>query len=520
MPSPSLAPIVLLVLATGLLSCTNSRSLKPRDQQSTPPGTETAPPANPGTLPPGTPGYNPDDTPGGGNPGDGGGGFLPDLPGNPNDPSSGDSVAPGLLPCDVEAVVVKHCHNCHGKVPKFGGGMSLVTVADWKAAALTDPAESVYHLAKERMNYDSSGLNLLHTPVGPMPPAPNERLNEAELKIMNQWIDGGLADRPASCNATPPGTPGDDTAETPPPPSTAPTEPDDDSGNDFSAYDCEDIGGKEIRFVAHADRQKDVPFKVGKAKDAYFNFGFKAPWNKTVYAKIIDTVIDNDEVLHHWLFYKGDNSAGGDGRVATSLGAHTTGELVNGWAPGGEAHYYGEDLGRALEPGMYNLEVHYNSNDASAVDMSGISICYVEEKPKNVAELVWLGSDQLLPAKTWTGNCEPRDQKEPIHIVSVTPHMHVQGRHIKAVINRKDGSKDILHDKPFNFDSQVTWNFENDIIIYPGDTITTTCTYAKATRFGKATEDEMCYLYATTWPVGKLRSRGLGALIHGPNSCM
>ena len=297
-----------------------------------------------------------------------------------------------------------------------------------------------------------------------------------------------------------------------PPESSAPTDPN-------APFSCADIGGKEIRFLAHEDGIENVPFKVGRARDAYYNFTFRAPWTRPVYAKIVAPVIDNDQVLHHWLFYKNDSSADGHLRVEESSGAHLQGELVNGWAPGGSTHYYENDVGRVLEPGWYNLEVHYNSNDRNAEDRSGIYLCYVEEKPKNIAELVWLGKDQLTRERVWTGECEPRGPF-PIHILSVTPHMHVDGRWMKAVINRADGTKEILHDQPFNFDAQVTWDFKEDVLLYRGDTITTTCTYARPQRFGTGTEDEMCYLYTTAWPEKALRSSSLIGIIHGPNTCL
>lgn len=282
-------------------------------------------------------------------------------------------------------------------------------------------------------------------------------------------------------------------------------------------FTCADVGGREFQFLAHADGERDTPFLVGRQRDGYFNFTFRAPWTRNVYAKIITPVIGNDQVLHHWLFFKNDSSADGDLRVERSSGAHIQGELVEGWAPGGSTHHYGKNLGRVLEPGWYTLEIHYNSNDRNATDRSGVSICYVEEEPKNIAELVWLGEDSLLSRRVWTGECEPRGPF-PIHLLSVTPHMHVEGRWMKAVINRADGTQEILHDRPFTFDSQVTYNFANEVLIHRGDTITTTCTYATPKRFGTATTDEMCYLYVLAWPEKALRSSG--GLVHGPNTCM
>ena len=409
-----------------------------------------------------------------------------------------DDTPTDALPCDVNTVVEQHCAGCHGAVPKFGAPGSLVSTSDWLAPSLADPTETIWHIAKERMHYDqeSAGLAVQHAGFGPMPPAPNRRLNASELAIMDTWIEAGLPGRRSGVQCTKAGYEGPGLSD---------------------AFDCDEIGGKTIEFVAHADRERDVPFPVGEAKDAYYNFGFRAPWTSNVYAKSIVPVIDNVKVIHHYLLFKNDSTAYGHLRVAPSSGAHIFGQLVEGWAPGGPPKYYGEKVGRVLEPGMYNLEVHYNSDDPDAEDMSGLSICYVEEEPDHIAELVWVGTDESTPSKVWTGNCDPRGPF-PIHILSVTPHMHEAGRWMKAVINRADGRKEILHDAAFSFDNQTTYNFPQDVLLWEGDTITTTCTFATEKRFGKDTSDEMCYLYPVSWPAGALRS--FGGLVHGPNTCM
>ena len=495
----SLTNIIGLVLLMALpVAC--SRDSTPRPAQKSQ-NQETPPPTGAGTqpLPPAT-----------GIPGTG-------WPASPASPA-----APGLLPCDVQTIVDTHCSRCHGPVPKFGGGFSLTTIDDWTAPARSDPGDPVWHMARQRINHGAADQDPLTAARSPMPPAPNPRLNPAELERMNAWIDGGLPARltacttpaapgtiPAPAPAPPPGTPAPAPAPAPAPtPAPAPA-----PGS--SAATCD---GETYTFVAHADGQRDTPYKVGVAKDAYFNFTFRSPWKGTVYAKSIIPVIDNDRVLHHWLLYGNDNAAGGDLRVKPSSGAHLGGELLNGWAPGGQAHIYKEGTGRPLPEGFYNLEIHYNSDDPNAVDRSGVTLCVTKEKPKNLVELTWLGTDLILNSKEATGTCRPKNQTGPIHITSVTPHMHTHGRHIRAIINRADGTKEPLHDQAFNFESQVTW--PKNITIYPGDTITTTCLYDTNVRFGKGTGDEMCYLYTTHWPAGALRDGGLLGSIHGPNTCL
>jgi hypothetical protein len=148
-----------------------------------------------------------------------------------------------------------------------------------------------------------------------------------------------------------------------------------------------------------------------------------------------------------------------------------------------------------------------------------VEICVQKTKPKNIAGLSWLGLDQLaIPSTKWTGTCAPIAQ-QPIHILSVTPHMHKTGVHMKGTINRKDGKKEVLHDEPFDFDYQR--GYEKDVILNPGDTVTTECTFSKPMAFGESTNAEMCYLFTLAYPKGALADLGLwGRFAHGGSACL
>jgi hypothetical protein len=73
---------------------------------------------------------------------------------------------------------------------------------------------------------------------------------------------------------------------------------------------------------------------------------------------------------------------------------------------------------------------------------------------------------------------------------------------MKTVINRKSGASDTLIDVPFDFNTQVS--YPTPTVINPGDTLTTTCTYATPTPFGQKTNEEMCYNFVIAYPAGQL----------------
>ena len=72
---------------------------------------------------------------------------------------------------------------------------------------------------------------------------------------------------------------------------------------------------------------------------------------------------------------------------------------------------------------------------------------------------------------------------------------------------------------PFSFADQA-W-YRKDLVIMPGDTITTTCTWDGFVNFGTDTSEEMCYLFTVAYPKGAL-SDGLpaGTAAHGGGACL
>jgi len=61
-------------------------------------------------------------------------------------------------------------------------------------------------------------------------------------------------------------------------------------------------------------------------------------------------------------------------------------------------------------------------------------------------------------------------------------------------------------DLPFDFNHQV--HHEASVDLYPGDTITSTCTFLNDTDgpvpFGNSSNTEMCYQFAFSYPAGAL----------------
>lgn len=405
-------------------------------------------------------------------------------------PSAGAGVAPtsGGLPCAVKQIVQERCGTCHGEPPTFGAPMALTTHSQFAAPARSDASRKTYEMVKARINTAVAAAL--------MPPASSDQLSAAELSTLNAWLDQGAPPSGETC--------------TPAPTTVSP------QATDTSGLDC-------YKFLAHADGDKNSKFKVGLAVDKYYNMAFKAPWQGVVYGQLVRPVIDNDQVIHHWLLYE---EAGTDGSVTETIGQHAGGQLITGWAPGGTPVDFRKhgDVGFELPATSYVVEFHYNSADANAVDASGVEVCVKKTPPQHIASMSWLGYDNWIiagdlggPRNSWTGICAPAAQ-EPIHILFVTPHMHTAGVRMKSIINGSNGQR-VLHDKPFNFAYQVT--YETEEVLMPGETITTTCEFSEPKSMGQATSDEMCYLFTYAYPKGALVDDGLfGTFQHGSGVCL
>jgi hypothetical protein len=277
-----------------------------------------------------------------------------------------------------------------------------------------------------------------------------------------------------------------------------------------------DQGVECYKLVAHSGN-KTGKRAVGAVTDGYVGFSFMPPWQGTRYVRALRNVIDNKQVVHHFLLYQ-EPGAVADGAVSAQIGAHPTGQLIHGWAPGGSEAYNSPDIGAELVSTRgYLLELHYNSRDASATDASGVELCVTQGKPANIAAVSWVGTD-AINGTTATGTCRPA-RPQQIRIFAGSPHMHTKGRRMKVVINRAGGGQEIAHDEAFTFENQRM--YPEEITLNPGDYLTTTCTYSSPATFGSGTNQEMCYWFAGHYPAGALAD-GLpvGTLIHGANACL
>jgi hypothetical protein len=380
--------------------------------------------------------------------------------------------------------------------------MPLMTQADLQKPSKTDPSISVAKAAVKRLNDAAS----------PMPPAANITATERQL-LVDYLTNGKAPPDPADGKCLITQTRSDEylhmglTA--------APGE---------TCYD----------FVNHDGQTTDDKSKyIVKAGEHYEEFLFKVPWGPGMVATKFGSKLDNIKVAHHWLFYS-TNKTSGDGThsttIGTVLGAGAT--LLAGWAVGGDNVIFPADMGLELPAsGILDAQWHYyNQGTDAAPDSSAVQVCVAPAMTKkNIAGITWLGTENFggpvgMPAhmtNKYEGTCK-NDSDGPITIWGFTPHMHKLGRHTLEVIHRADGKTETAFDRPFDFNAQITYPVNPLIVLQKGESITSTCTFDNETNaavpYGPSTNQEMCYVFTVSYPLGALNN-GVTGLNGALNNC-
>jgi hypothetical protein len=239
----------------------------------------------------------------------------------------------------------------------------------------------------------------------------------------------------------------------------------------------------------------------------------------------IDLRPGNPRVVHHVLsaFDTGgrarklDEADPGPGyKVFGGYGLIPSGSL-GGWAPGKQAHYLADGLGRYLPAGADVLmQVHYHKNGKPEADKSSIGLYYakapvdkqvrggmVVPPRKNLLSR----PDLLIPAgeanHEVTGSLEIQND---VHLTAVTPHMHWIGKDFLLKATRPDGSTTtLIRIDQWNFNWQGAYDFATPVALPKGTKIEMTAHFdntsknpynpsspPKDIRWGEQTTDEMC----------------------------
>ncbi|XP_042238957.1 uncharacterized protein LOC121877254 isoform X2 [Homarus americanus] len=195
------------------------------------------------------------------------------------------------------------------------------------------------------------------------------------------------------------------------------------------------------------------------------------------------------------------------------------------WGIGGEGQIYPDNVGLPMgeEHGGSTyilMEVHYDNPELKPdiVDSSGVRIYYTDRLRQYDAGILMAGHSitpmQIIPPnRKWlsighcTGSCTQKEFPEGgIRVFEGILHSHLLGSALKLRHIRDNKELPfIAKDMSYDFNYQQSRIFKDEVIILPGDSLITECTYdatrkPKVTFGGFGTEEEMCLSFLGYYP--------------------
>jgi hypothetical protein len=149
------------------------------------------------------------------------------------------------------------------------------------------------------------------------------------------------------------------------------------------------------------------------------------------------------------------------------------------------------------------VQMHYNNGSQDNSDETVVNLKVEESVETELYPMFWKDSSLDIPPGEEAHVEESSSSlgaQFPVKIWGVAPHMHKLGLAQQGWIEHADDTETCLIDVPlWDFNWQLTYVFEEPVIIEPDDRIGMRCTYdstsvSETTRWGEGTSDEMCIM--------------------------
>lgn len=378
-----------------------------------------------------------------------------DLPSDEGNAPTAGTTEPW---CGALAVFRTACQSCHGAELAGGAPFPLVSYEDTAAPSLSNPVLTVQQQIDARV----------HDATRPMPPLSQPRLTSDQMAALEAWIAAGMPNATATCTGLP----------------DAPTQVQEQAPE--WPEDCEE------RFEIRA-QQNGGPYVVPADTEQTIDISIPVPWSGggagPVQALAIRPLANNKRVVHHWILYSGA-------------------DFITSWSPGKPMETFPQGVGVHMpSSGSFRLNMHYYNvgNPQPEPDESGLEVCITRNPRQYTATTFMFSASATVPAGSTQDNVSTCtvNAREPVHIITSSPHMHQYGVAAKLEILRADGTIQVLEDGPFNWEDQHVTAVDG--VINTGDRVRVTCSYVnasdRAVSFGSTSADEMCLNFARYYPM-------------------
>ena len=245
------------------------------------------------------------------------------------------------------------------------------------------------------------------------------RLSEAELELINRWVEDGA----------PQGDPDDLPAP-----------------REFATG--WQIGQPDVVYPMNAERRPyDVP---ARGIVPYRYFSIKTDFKEDKWIKAAEARPGNRAVVHHIIV-----AIGGEGNQQ-SIHGDLESEFITATAPGAPPLVLPEGYAKRLPAGATLVfQMHYTPNGQAQSDLSEVGLIFADpdEVRREVVTLNAVNTGFTIPAgkDNFPVNARaPRRGRfdEDLILLSLFPHMHLRGKAFRYELESPDGSREVLLDVP------------------------------------------------------------------------
>lgn len=263
------------------------------------------------------------------------------------------------------------------------------------------------------------------------------------------------------------------------------------------------------------------PTKVPAVDTIYMCMMFDLPQDSKYQLIASESIVDNDNVLHHVTLYGCNGDASEMISTPQRCGMAVAGcrDFLAAWAVGAPKLCHGDKYGLPFGKDSVKrvlLQIHWTNVEKreNLFDSSGMRLYYTENLREYDAGILLTGQVLLqIPPKqeevSVKGTCPQqctRALTNSIYVTASTVHMHYLG--VQASIRHmRDGAElRKLTDKlTTRYDKPTIQIYDPPVEVRPGDEIEIECVYRSKhqetdTYWGAATADEMCYVFFMYYP--------------------
>lgn len=175
----------------------------------------------------------------------------------------------------------------------------------------------------------------------------------------------------------------------------------------------------------------------------------------------------NPEVVHHIIAFVQEPDSGGRGNLGGSLG---------GYAPGLQPRTLPPGQAMLLPAGAtIVLQMHYNKEaGVEATDSSTVGIRFARHRVNKRLRLDATGDRRFVipPGAPNHEVTAVNELDEDIHMLSITPHMHLRGKDMLVWAELPDGFiKQLVYVPDYDFNFQTSYRFEEPVSLPAGTEI-------------------------------------------------